>query len=69
MNPYGISHLLNRTLKKTKIKPNLEPNKAHGYDIMNIHMSLICDESICKTLAITCKSCCEKKCFFPSGQK
>ena len=31
-----------------KIIKNLEPNKAHGHDMISIWMIKICDTSICK---------------------
>ena len=44
---------------------NLNPNKAHGYDI---RMLKICDESICKPLRIIFRSCLENG-KFPSEWK
>ena len=33
-----------------KIVRNLEPNEAHGHDVISIRMIIICDGSICKSL-------------------
>ena len=33
------------------------PNKAHGYDMISIHMLKICDKSICKLLEFIFQSC------------
>ena len=35
----------------------LDPNKAHGYDMISIHMLKICDKSICKPLGLIFQSC------------
>ena len=32
---------------------NLDPNKAHGHDMISIWMIKICDASICKPLELT----------------
>ena len=36
---------------------SLDPNKAHGYDMISICMLKICDKSICKLLELIFKSC------------
>ena len=36
---------------------SLDPNKAHGYDIISIPMLEICDKSICKPLELIFKPC------------
>ena len=36
---------------------SLDPNKAHGYDMMSIRMLKICNESICKPLELIFQSC------------
>ena len=51
-----------------KIIRNLNPNKAHGHDIISIQMLKICDESICKPLRIIFRSCLENG-KFPSEWK
>ena len=48
-----------------KIIRNLDPNKAHGDDMISIRMLNICDESICKPLGIIFRSCLENG-KFPS---
>ena len=40
-----------------KIISYLNPNKAHGHNIISIWMLKICDESICKPVGIICWSC------------
>ena len=51
-----------------KIMRNLNLNKAHGHDMISIWMLKICDESICKPLGITFRSCLENG-KFPSEWK
>ena len=36
---------------------SLDPNKAHGYDMISIRMLKICDKSICKPLELIFQSC------------
>ena len=36
---------------------SLDPNKAHGYDMISIRMLKICDKSICKLLELIFQSC------------
>ena len=55
-------------LTKKTCKLNLNPNKAHGHDIISIQMLKICDESICKPLRIIFRSCLENG-KFPSEWK
>ena len=40
-----------------KIIRNLDPNKAHGHDMISIRMVKICDDSICKPLKLISQSC------------
>ena len=40
-----------------KIINNLDPNKAHGYDMISIQMLKLCSPSLCKSLSIIFKSC------------
>ena len=42
-----------------KIIKNLDPNKAHGHDMISIRMIKICDTSICKPLELIFRSCLE----------
>ena len=43
--------------------PNLDSNKARGYDIISISMLKICGKSLLKPLLIIYKKCLEKGCF------
>ena len=36
-----------------KIISHLDPNKAHGHDVLTIPMTKLCGNSICKPLSIT----------------
>ena len=36
---------------------NLDPNKAHGYDMISIRMLKLCGKSICKPLDLIFQSC------------
>ena len=47
----------------TKIIQNLDPNKAHGHDMISIRMLKICGSSICKPLKLIFKSCIENENF------
>ena len=40
-----------------KIISRLDPNKAHGHDILSIRMIKLCGNSICKPLSILFKDC------------
>ena len=51
-----------------KIIRNLDPNKAHGYDMISIRMMKIWDDSICKPLKLIFQSCL-KSGKFPSEWK
>ena len=42
-----------------KIIKNLNPNKAHGFDMISIRMLKICGDSILKPLELIFKSCIE----------
>ena len=55
----------NDILKKIR---NLDPNKAHGHDMISIRMVKICDDSICKPLKLIFQSCLERG-TFPSEWK
>ena len=41
----------------------LDPNKAHGHDMINIRMLKICGKSTIKPLLIINKKCLKKVCF------
>ena len=51
-----------------KIIWNLDPNKAHGHNMISIRLLKIWDESICQTLGIIFRSCLENG-KFPSQWK
>ena len=51
-----------------KIIQNLDPNKAHGHDSIDICMLKICGSSIYKPLEMIFKQCIETG-FLPSGWK
>ena len=51
-----------------KIIRNLDPNKAHGHDMISIRVVKICDDSICKPLKLVFQSCLESG-TFPSEWK
>ena len=36
---------------------NLDPNKAHGHDMISMHMLKLCGKSICKLLDLIFLSC------------
>ena len=42
---------------------SLNPNKAHGYVMMNVRMLKICDKSICKQLVLIFRSCIKHRKF------
>ena len=42
-----------------KIISDLDPNKAHGHDIISTRMVKICNNSICKPLKLIFQSCLE----------
>ena len=46
-----------------KVKQSLDPNKAHGHDMISIHMLKICGKSIIKPLLMIYKKCLGKGCF------
>ena len=51
-----------------KIIRKLDPNKAHGHDMISIRIVKICDDSICKPLKLVFQSCLESG-TFPSEWK
>ena len=52
-----------------KINKNLDPNKAHGHDMVSIRMIKICDASICKPLELIFKLCLENGKFRTEWKK
>ena len=58
MNPYLLL-LLKYINDIEKIFKNLDPNKAHGHDMLSIRMLKLCGESIYKPLNIIFKFCLE----------
>ena len=46
-----------------KVIQSLDPNKAHGHDMISIRMLKICGKSIIKPLLIIYKKCLVKGCF------
>ena len=53
----GTIHFSNNDI--LNIIRNLDPNKAHGHDMISIIMAKICDDSICKPLKLIFQSCVE----------
>ena len=47
-----------------KIISRLDPNKAHGHDMLSIRMIKLCGNSICKPLSIIFKDCLNEGKFF-----
>ena len=43
-----------------KIISYLDPNKAHGHDMLSIRMIKLCGNSICKPLSIIFNDCLNK---------
>ena len=52
-----------------KIIRYLNPNKAHGHNIISIRMLKICDKSICKPLGIISWSCLQNGKFASEWKK
>ena len=52
-----------------KIIKNLDPNKAHGHDMISIRMIKICDASIYKPIEIIFRSCLENGKFPTEWEK
>ena len=52
-----------------KIIRYLNPNKAHGHNIISIRMLKICDNSICKPLGIISWSCLQNGKFLSEWKK
>ena len=48
-----------------KIIHNLDPNKAHGHDMISIHMLKICGNSIYKPIQLIFRPCTENGKFQP----
>ena len=45
------------TVDTSKIIKNLDPNKAHGHDMLSIRMIKLCENSICKPVSIIFNDC------------
>ena len=56
INPYQTSHLPTMI---GRIISCLDPNKAHGHDMMSIRMLKICGDSFYKLLGIIFRACSE----------
>ena len=52
-----------------KIIRNLDPNKAHGHEMISIRMIEICDTSICRPLKLIFQSCLESGSFPMNGKR
>ena len=59
----------NRYIDIEKVIQSLDPNKAHGHDMISIRMLKICGKSIIKPLLIIYKKCLEKGCFSSEWKK
>ena len=65
---YFIPQLTNKCLDSihfsssdiAKIISHLDPNKAHGHDMLSIRMIKLCGNSICKPLSIIFNDCLKK---------
>ena len=74
--PNNLAKLTNKSLDTvnfttddiSKIINNLDPNKAHGHDMLSIRMIKLCGNSISKPLSITFNDCL-KEGKFPSDWK
>ena len=74
--PSNLAKLTNKSLDTvnfttddiSKIISNLDPNKAHGHDMVSIRMIKLCGNSLCKPLAIIFNDCL-KEGKFPSNWK
>ena len=75
-SPDNLANLTNKSLDSvnfstdniSKIINNLDPNKAHGHDMLTIRMIKLCGNSICKPLLIIFNDCL-KEGTFPSDWK
>ena len=74
--PNNLAKLTNKSLDTvnfstddiSKIINNLDPNKAHGHDMLSIRMIKLCGNSICKLLSMIFNDCL-KEGKFPSDWK
>ena len=55
----SLSTIIFSTDDILKVIRNLNLNKAHGHDMISIHMVKICDTFICKSLKLILQSCLE----------
>ena len=73
--PYNLAKLTKKSLDIvnlstddiSKIINKLDPNKAHGYDMLSVSMKKLCENSICKPLSIIFNDCLKEE--FPSDLK
>ena len=74
--PNNLAKLTNKSLNTvnfstddiSKIINNLDPNKAHGHDMLNIRLIKFCGDSILKPLSIIFNDCLKEE-KFPSDWK
>ena len=74
--PNNLAKLTNKSLDTvnfstddiSKIINNLDPNKAHGHDMLSIRMKKFCGDSIFKPLSIIFNDCLKEE-KFPSDWK
>ena len=62
-----ISHLMTKWFPK--IINDLDPNKAHGHDMLSIRMIKLCGNSICKPLSIIFNDCLSEGKFLSDWKK
>ena len=72
--PLKNAHKLLSTIHFTndnilKVFKNLDSNKAHGHDMINLQIMNICDASICKPLILIFGSCLEIAKFLTESEK
>ena len=75
--PNNLAKLTNKSLNKvnfltddiSKIINNLDPNKAHGHDMLSIRMIKLCGNSICKPLLIIFNDCLKEGKFTSDWKK
>lgn len=58
-----------RCSNQTMIRRNLEPDKAHGHDMINIRMLSLCGKSICKLLDLIFQLCMKQRKFLTEWKK
>ena len=65
----SLSPVAFSTYDVLKIIRNLNPKIAHGHNMISIRILKICDESICKPLGITFRSCLQNGKFSSEWKK